>query len=163
MHAVWGGVSQLDQTGGLPGSFARHSTDDKSVPRWTPVPARRPCSDPRPSRRVPARLRHADARPRTPAVPAPRPMAGVSVRRQTSGVRPRWGPMRRLDVSRVGAMQGACGGGRPRYPWSRGGPTVLSNGQALCREHNRSKSNLRPPWCTCSPLTSPGRLLLRSR
>lgn len=32
------------------------------------------------------------------------------------------------------------------YPWSRGGPTVLSNGQALCREHNRSKSNLRPPW-----------------
>lgn len=32
------------------------------------------------------------------------------------------------------------------YPWSRSGPTVLSNGQALCRGHNRSKSNLRPPW-----------------
>lgn len=32
------------------------------------------------------------------------------------------------------------------YPWSRGGPTIVSNGQALCREHNRRKSNLRPPW-----------------
>ena len=32
------------------------------------------------------------------------------------------------------------------YPWSRGGPTVISNGQALCRNHNRRKSNLRPPW-----------------
>ncbi|WP_350339695.1 MULTISPECIES: HNH endonuclease [Nocardioides] len=32
------------------------------------------------------------------------------------------------------------------YPWSRGGPTTVSNGQALCRVHNRRKSNLRPPW-----------------
>ena len=32
------------------------------------------------------------------------------------------------------------------YPWSRGGPTIVSNGQALCRDHNRRKSNLRPPW-----------------
>lgn len=32
------------------------------------------------------------------------------------------------------------------YPWSRGGATVVSNGQALCRKHNRSKSNLAPPW-----------------
>ncbi len=32
------------------------------------------------------------------------------------------------------------------YPWSKGGPTVVSNGQALCRGHNRSKSNLTPPW-----------------
>jgi hypothetical protein len=32
------------------------------------------------------------------------------------------------------------------YPWSRGGPTIVSNGQALCRGHNRRKSNLRPPW-----------------
>ena len=32
------------------------------------------------------------------------------------------------------------------YPWSRGGPTVVSNGQALCRGHNQRKSNLRPPW-----------------
>lgn len=32
------------------------------------------------------------------------------------------------------------------YPWSRGGPTVLSNGQALCSAHNRRKSNMRPPW-----------------
>ena len=32
------------------------------------------------------------------------------------------------------------------YPWSRGGPTVVSNGQALCRTHNQRKSNLRPPW-----------------
>ncbi|WP_460791519.1 HNH endonuclease [Nocardioides maradonensis] len=32
------------------------------------------------------------------------------------------------------------------YPWSKGGPTVFSNGQALCRRHNRRKSNLRPPW-----------------
>jgi hypothetical protein len=22
----------------------------------------------------------------------------------------------------------------------------MSNGQALCRDHNRRKSNLRPPW-----------------
>lgn len=32
------------------------------------------------------------------------------------------------------------------YPWSRRGPTVVGNGQALCRTHNRRKSNLRPPW-----------------
>jgi len=32
------------------------------------------------------------------------------------------------------------------YPWSRGGPTVVSNGQALCRRHNQGKSNVRPPW-----------------
>lgn len=32
------------------------------------------------------------------------------------------------------------------YPWSRGGATVVTNGQALCRRHNRGKSNLRPPW-----------------
>ncbi|WP_414689498.1 HNH endonuclease [Nocardioides sp.] len=32
------------------------------------------------------------------------------------------------------------------YPWSKGGPTVVSNGQALCRGHNRRKSNARPPW-----------------
>jgi len=32
------------------------------------------------------------------------------------------------------------------YPWSKGGPTTPSNGQALCREHNRSKSNVTPPW-----------------
>jgi hypothetical protein len=31
-------------------------------------------------------------------------------------------------------------------PWSRGGPTVVSNGQALCRSHNRSKGALVPPW-----------------
>ncbi|SFJ39981.1 hypothetical protein SAMN05216561_1298 [Nocardioides psychrotolerans] len=32
------------------------------------------------------------------------------------------------------------------FAWSRRGPTIVSNGQALCRDHNRSKSNLRPPW-----------------
>ncbi len=32
------------------------------------------------------------------------------------------------------------------YPWSKGGPTVVGNGQALCRGHNRSKSNMTPPW-----------------
>jgi hypothetical protein len=32
------------------------------------------------------------------------------------------------------------------YPWSRGGATVVSNGQALCTSHNRAKSNLVPPW-----------------
>jgi hypothetical protein len=32
------------------------------------------------------------------------------------------------------------------YPWSRGGPAIVSNGQALCRAHNKSKSSLRPPW-----------------
>lgn len=32
------------------------------------------------------------------------------------------------------------------YPWSRGGATVVSNGQAMCRRHNRSKSRVTPPW-----------------
>ncbi|GAA3608144.1 HNH endonuclease [Agrococcus terreus] len=32
------------------------------------------------------------------------------------------------------------------YPWSKGGPTVTSNGQALCRGHNRNKSAWTPPW-----------------
>jgi hypothetical protein len=32
------------------------------------------------------------------------------------------------------------------FPWSCGGPTVVSNGQALCGSHNRRKSSLRPPW-----------------
>ena len=32
------------------------------------------------------------------------------------------------------------------YPWARGGPTVPSNGQALCRGHNRNKGSWRPPW-----------------
>lgn len=32
------------------------------------------------------------------------------------------------------------------YPWSKGGPKIVSNGQALCREHNRRKSNMTPPW-----------------
>jgi hypothetical protein len=32
------------------------------------------------------------------------------------------------------------------FPWSRGGPTVVSNGQALCAGHNRSKGAMNPPW-----------------
>lgn len=32
------------------------------------------------------------------------------------------------------------------YPWSKGGPTIASNGQALCRSHNASKGTLTPPW-----------------
>ena len=32
------------------------------------------------------------------------------------------------------------------FPWSRGGPTVVSNGQALCTRHNRSKGATTPPW-----------------
>lgn len=32
------------------------------------------------------------------------------------------------------------------YPWSKGGATIVSNGQALCKSHNRSKSNRTPPW-----------------
>ncbi|WP_137292847.1 HNH endonuclease [Nocardioides dongxiaopingii] len=32
------------------------------------------------------------------------------------------------------------------YPWSRGGATVSSNGQALCHRCNRSKANTRPAW-----------------
>ncbi|MCB2177818.1 MAG: HNH endonuclease [Actinomycetales bacterium] len=32
------------------------------------------------------------------------------------------------------------------YPWSRGGATIVSNGQALCRHHNRAKSSWPPPW-----------------
>lgn len=30
--------------------------------------------------------------------------------------------------------------------WSRGGPTVVSNGQGLCRGHNRGKGSTNPPW-----------------
>lgn len=29
-------------------------------------------------------------------------------------------------------------------PWSRGGRTTLSNGQLLCRKHNRRKSDIMP-------------------
>lgn len=32
------------------------------------------------------------------------------------------------------------------FPWSKGGPTIASNGQALCRGHNRSKAAMTPPW-----------------
>ncbi|TYL51678.1 HNH endonuclease [Nocardioides sp. BGMRC 2183] len=32
------------------------------------------------------------------------------------------------------------------YPWSKGGATIATNGQALCQPHNRRKSNLTPPW-----------------
>lgn len=32
------------------------------------------------------------------------------------------------------------------YPWSRSGPTIPSNGQALCRGHNRNKAAMWPPW-----------------
>jgi hypothetical protein len=32
------------------------------------------------------------------------------------------------------------------YPWSKGGATVVSNGQALCAQHNRSKASRTPPW-----------------
>ncbi|SFS08701.1 HNH endonuclease [Agrococcus baldri] len=31
-------------------------------------------------------------------------------------------------------------------PWSRGGPTVVGNGQALCRAHNRLKGAWTPAW-----------------
>ena len=32
------------------------------------------------------------------------------------------------------------------YPHARRGPTVPSNGQALCRGHNKHKGAMRPPW-----------------
>lgn len=32
------------------------------------------------------------------------------------------------------------------YPWSRGGATIVSNGQALCRGHNRNKGAMKPAW-----------------
>lgn len=32
------------------------------------------------------------------------------------------------------------------FPHSKGGPTVVSNGQALCRDHNRRKGSMTPPW-----------------
>lgn len=32
------------------------------------------------------------------------------------------------------------------YPWSKGGATIVSNGQALCTHHNRSKSSWTPAW-----------------
>lgn len=32
------------------------------------------------------------------------------------------------------------------FPHSKGGPTVVSNAQALCRDHNRRKRDMTPPW-----------------
>lgn len=32
------------------------------------------------------------------------------------------------------------------YPWSKGGATVVSNGQALCHRHNRAKGSRTPAW-----------------
>jgi hypothetical protein len=32
------------------------------------------------------------------------------------------------------------------YPWSKYGPTTPSNGQALCKGHNRNKGAMRPAW-----------------
>lgn len=32
------------------------------------------------------------------------------------------------------------------YPWSKGGATAVSNGQALCSKHNRQKSSRTPAW-----------------
>jgi hypothetical protein len=32
------------------------------------------------------------------------------------------------------------------YPWSRGGATVIANGQALCKGHNRNKRAMTPRW-----------------
>lgn len=32
------------------------------------------------------------------------------------------------------------------FPHSKGGPTVVSNGQALCKDHNRRKRDMTPPW-----------------
>ena len=32
------------------------------------------------------------------------------------------------------------------YPYARGGPTFLSNAQALCARHFRRRSRMRPPW-----------------
>lgn len=32
------------------------------------------------------------------------------------------------------------------YPWSKDGPTIVSNGQALCRSHNVGKGSTTPPW-----------------
>ncbi len=31
-------------------------------------------------------------------------------------------------------------------PWSKGGATIVSNGQARCTHHNRSKSSWTPAW-----------------
>ncbi len=32
------------------------------------------------------------------------------------------------------------------FPHSKGGPTIISNGQALCASHNRGKGGVTPPW-----------------
>ncbi len=32
------------------------------------------------------------------------------------------------------------------FPHSKGGPTVVSNGQALCKGHNRRKGSTSPEW-----------------
>lgn len=54
--------------------------------------------------------------------------------------------MRRTDPAGMGPLPPARRGGRPHLPLVEGGATVVSNGQALCKCHNRSKSNLTPPW-----------------
>ena len=52
--------------------------------------------------------------------------------------------------SQLVLMWGRCGEAATDadhvYPWSKGGPTVVSNGQALCRSHNARKGSRTPPW-----------------
>ena len=65
---------------------------------------------------------------------------------------------RRIVLSRAGGQceaaafiaWGRCGHAADQvdhvYPWSKGGATVVSNGQALCASHNRNKANRTPAW-----------------
>jgi hypothetical protein len=68
------------------------------------------------------------------------------------------GEARRIVFARAGGrceataflVWGRCRGAATEvdhvYPWSKGGATVVSNGQALCRHHNRAKSSWSPAW-----------------
>lgn len=45
-----------------------------------------------------------------------------------------------------GRCRGAAQEADHVYPWSKSGPSVVSNGQALCAKHYRRKFDLTPPW-----------------
>lgn len=92
------------------------------------------------------------------ALTCPIPGRGPRLRQRLDPWRLFKGETRRAVIARAGGRcEGAVFFGWGRcpdaatevdhvYPWSRGGPTMPGNGQALCRGHNRRKAAMRPPW-----------------
>ena len=87
------------------------------------------------------------------------PMPGRGPRSSTRDVwrgfkyGPRAEVLKRAGERCEGALMLAWGRcGRPAvevdhvFPYSKGGPTVVSNGQATCKHHNRSKGSTTPSW-----------------